>query len=321
VGVDGGGSKTHCILCDGSGHLVGFGSSGASNWETVGLEGTQRAVSAALAEAAGRTSVEQVEAAVFGLGGVDWPSDVDRLQPVLNRLGLTCPKQILNDSFIALRAGTDNGVGVVIVAGSGTTVAGCNRGGEIYRTLGQGGPLFDDFGSAPDVADRAVQVVARAFTGRGPETVLTQRLCEITGVADAAALLEGLSRGSIPVPATASIVLEEAEAGDAAAREIVVDVGRALGRSAAIAIRTLHMEGESFEVVLAGGLFRSLTDLLRDAISDPVTQAAADAKLVRLVSPPVVGAGLLALELLGGDAPPDVRHRLSEACSEAERQL
>lgn len=307
-------------MLDRSGRLHGFGSSGPSNWEGVGLDGAATALSEAIARAADPAGVapDQIEAAVFGLGGVDWPSDVDRLESVLERLPLSGRHVILNDAFIALRAGTDSPVGVVIIAGSGTTVAGRNPAGETFRTLGQGPPLFDDFGSASDVAERAVQAVARAFTGRGPETVLSQRLCEVTGVETVAELLEGLSRGVIPIPSAAPIVISEANAGDAVARQIVNEAGSALGSSAAVVIRRLQMGEEAFDVVLAGGLFRGLNQLLWDAIYDPVHAAAPRASLVRLTAPPVTGAGLLALELVGQEATPQIRRSLSEACSVAE---
>jgi N-acetylglucosamine kinase-like BadF-type ATPase len=303
-------------VLDSCGKLLGFGRSGPSNWEGVGLEGAGAALAEALDEATESAGIARVEisGAVLGLGGVDWPSDVDRLMPVVVSLGMSGLCELLNDTFIALRAGTDLSLGVAIVAGSGTTIAGRNRAGATYRTLGQGPPMFDDFGSANDVAARAVQAVARAFTGRGPDTVLSQRLCEASGAKGVAELLEGLSRGSIPLPEAAPIVLSEAESGDAVARAIVLEVGSALGNSAAVAIHKLGMETEVFDVVLAGGLFRGLIALLWDAIFDPVRAAAPNANLVRLASPPVVGAGLLALELVGAESGAHVRQDLSQEC-------
>jgi hypothetical protein len=47
LGVDGGGSKTHALVADERGEVLGFASSGRSNWEDTGLE----AAGAALAEA------------------------------------------------------------------------------------------------------------------------------------------------------------------------------------------------------------------------------------------------------------------------------
>jgi N-acetylglucosamine kinase-like BadF-type ATPase len=288
----------------------------------VGLEGARAALGEVLLQAADDAgiSLQQIEASVFGLGGVDWPSDLDRLEPVVADLGLSGRHLILNDTFVALRAGTDLPLGVVIVAGSGTTVAARNRLGETYRTLGQGPPLFDDYGSANHVAEGAVQAVARAYTGRGPETTLSRRLCEMTGTRDVIELLEGLSRDLISVPAAAPIVLAEAETGDAVATEIVRHAGDALGDSAAVAIRRLQMEHETFDVVLAGGLFRGVSQLLRDAIAGAVQAAAPAARLVRLGSPPVAGAGLLALEMIGERPTSQLRLKLSEACAIAAQE-
>lgn len=284
------------------------------------MEGARAALDEAIRNATGAAGVhrDKIAAAVFGLGGFDWPSDVGRLTPVLASLELSGRSLLENDSFIALRAGTDLPMGVAIVAGSGSTVAGRNRAGETYRTLGQGPPLFDDFGSASDVAERGVQAVARAFTGRGPQTTLSQRLCNAAAVEEVAELLEGLSREQIPIPEAAPLVLAEAEAGDLAAGAIVLEAGTALGESAAVAIRRLEMEDEVFDVVLAGGLFRGMIQMLWDAISGPVHAAAPDARLVTLASPPVVGAALLALEAVGDHPGAQIRRSLSEECSVAE---
>jgi sugar (pentulose or hexulose) kinase len=74
LGVDGGGSKTHALVADERGEVVGFASSGRSNWEDTGLE----AAGAALAEAiGGALSAAQVPpgalaASALGLAGLDW---------------------------------------------------------------------------------------------------------------------------------------------------------------------------------------------------------------------------------------------------------
>ena len=36
LGVDVGGTKSHCLIADEGGHVVGFGHSGPGNWEAVG---------------------------------------------------------------------------------------------------------------------------------------------------------------------------------------------------------------------------------------------------------------------------------------------
>jgi len=317
VGVDAGGTKTHALVADESGEVLGIGRAGTGNWEGVGLDGALAALRQAVGEAlsAARTSPREVTAAGYGLAGLDWPSDEARLRPLVEELGLSGPSVLVNDTFVALRAGAREPWGVVIVAGTGTTVAGRNRRGEMARTPGLGYP-FDDWGSAPDLAQAALHAVARAYTGRGPATALSNRLVRLVGAADVADLLEGVSRWRYNLfPLVADVVralMEEADGGDGAAREIVLRAGRELGGGAVVVIRRLGMEDEEFDLVLAGGLFRSASPLLLDTLRGTVQAVAPGARPVRLDVPPVVGGVLLAMDAVGWAVTPEVRRRLEE---------
>jgi N-acetylglucosamine kinase-like BadF-type ATPase len=317
VGVDAGGTKTHALVADESGEVLGVGRAGTGNWEGVGLDGALAALRQAVGEAlsAARTSPREVTAAGYGLAGLDWPSDEARLRPLVEELGLSGPSVLVNDTFVALRAGAREPWGVVIVAGTGTTVAGRNRRGEMARTPGLGYP-FDDWGSAPDLAQAALHAVARAYTGRGPATALSNRLVRLVGAADVADLLEGVSRWRYNLfPLVADVVralMEEADGGDGAAREIVLRAGRELGGGAVVVIRRLGMEDEEFDLVLAGGLFRSASPLLLDTLRGTVQAVAPGARPVRLDVPPVVGGVLLAMDAVGWAVTPEVRRRLEE---------
>jgi N-acetylglucosamine kinase-like BadF-type ATPase len=317
VGVDAGGTKTHALVADETGEVLGIGRAGTGNWEGVGLDGALAALRQAVGEAltAARTSPQEVTAAGYGLAGLDWPSDEARLRPLVDELGLSGPSVLVNDTFVALRAGAREPWGVVIVAGTGTTVAGRNRRGEMARTPGLGYP-FDDWGSAPDLAQAALHAVARAYTGRGPATALSNRLVRLVGAADVADLLEGVSRWRYNLfPLVADVVralMEEADGGDGAAREIVLRAGRELGGGAVVVIRRLGMEDEEFDLVLAGGLFRSASPLLLDTLRGTVQAVAPGARPVRLDVPPVVGGVLLAMDAVGWAVTSEVRRRLEE---------
>jgi N-acetylglucosamine kinase-like BadF-type ATPase len=317
VGVDAGGTKTHALVADETGEVLGIGRAGTGNWEGVGLDGALAALRQAVGEAltAARTSPQEVTAAGYGLAGLDWPSDEARLRPLVEELGLSGPSVLVNDTFVALRAGAREPWGVVIVAGTGTTVAGRNRRGEMARTPGLGYP-FDDWGSAPDLAQAALHAVARAYTGRGPATALSNRLVRLVGAADVADLLEGVSRWRYNLfPLVADVVqalMEEADGGDGPAREILLRAGRELGGGAVVVIRRLGMEDEEFDLVLAGGLFRSASPLLLDTLRGTVQAVAPGARPVRLDVPPVVGGVLLAMDAVGWAVTPEVRRRLEE---------
>ena len=314
LGVDGGGSKTHAMVADERGVTLGFASSGRSNWEDAGLAGARSALEEAImgALAAADARPADLAASAFGLAGLDWDDDRPMLAALLDPLGLGGPRRLDNDSFIALRAGTSRPFGVVVIAGTGTVAAGRDPAGRTFRTFGLG-PMYGDFGSATEVAEEAVHAVADAYTGRGPATTLSELLPPLAGSSSPVELLQRLSRGAIRMPSAAPLVLQEAEAGDPACRAIVIRAGTELGESAALVARRLGMEGDAFELVMAGGLFRGGSRLLEATLTGVLHRVAPRSAPVRLACKPVVGAAIEALELAGVAAGPEVRERLSAA--------
>lgn len=321
LGVDGGGSKTHAVVADDEGRLLGFATNGPSNWETVGLRGAADSLRDAAVKALSPTGrgVRDLKAAAFGLAGVDWPSDVPRVNGVIDQLELGCDHVLENDSMVALRAGTRDRHGVVLVAGTGAVAAGVNRAGKTFRTLGQG-VILGDVGSASDVSDAAVRAVADAYLGRGPETTLTELLCTLAGCRSAAEFLEQFSRGIEPPRAAAPTVLRAAEAGDAVALRIVRWAGSSLGDTAVVVARNLEMLDDEFDTVLSGGLFRGASALLEAAVLEAVRPHAKGARLVRLDPPPVLGAVLMALEQYGVELDIDQRRSLEAQVTAAVRR-
>ncbi len=300
LGVDGGGTKTHAVVAEDTGKLLGVGTGGVANWENVGLEAAGAAVRSAVREALGGAGLEpgRLSGASFGLAGLDWPSDLSRLGVIIESLSIPAPWELVNDAFVALRAGANNPWGVVVVAGTGSVAAGRNAGGEEFRTLGLG-PMYGDWGSATEIAEAGVKAVAEAFTGAGPRTSLSDAFRRSFGVDSEAGFLERVSRDGIALESLATPVLEAAEAGDAVARSISEQAGAALGASAGLVARTLRMDSSPVEVVLAGGVFRSQSRLLLQAFERELRRTAPQAVTVRLEVPPVVGAALRAMELAG----------------------
>ena len=69
LGLDGGGTKTHVVIADDEGGLLGAATGGASNWEDVGMEGAAQSIRAVVLEAlqAAQMEPEALDASVFGL--------------------------------------------------------------------------------------------------------------------------------------------------------------------------------------------------------------------------------------------------------------
>jgi N-acetylglucosamine kinase-like BadF-type ATPase len=301
LGVEGDGAHSHAVVTDASGSFLGLGANDdPSNWDDVGIAAAAAALRSCVGEALERAGLapHDMEASVFALAGVDFPVDEQRLAGIPEALGLNGRCRIENDAFAALRAGTDQTFGVVVIAGNGSVVAGRNSEGDVYRSLGLG-TLYGDFGSETDVSQSAVTAIADAFTGRGPPTVLTERLCAFASVASVVEFLDGTARERIDTAAFGPIVIAAAEEGDAVAGRLLSNAGTMLGRTTAHVIRTLGMEEVEFELVLARSMFETNSSLLVDALEGCVRPVASNARLRRLEAAPVVGSAFLAVELAG----------------------
>jgi N-acetylglucosamine kinase-like BadF-type ATPase len=313
LGVDAGGTKTHALIADSSGRIHGAGRAGTGNWESVGLDGALHSLTQALDGALSSAGLHAADvcAAGYGLAGMDWPSDGPRLLPVLDQLNVPGPRVLVNDAYVALRAGSDAGYGIAVISGTGVTIAGHNRAGEHFRTFALGGE-WGDFGASSDVVALATRAIAYAYTGRGPATQLTERFLEYYQARDTLDLVERITRGQAAVPngRLAPLVFTTAAAGDEVARAVLVEVGQELGRNAVAIAGKLQMLDQPFDLVLAGGTFRDPYPLFRDALIEIVHASAPQVQPTTLLAAPAVGGALLAIEAAGETVDAQVRQRL-----------
>jgi N-acetylglucosamine kinase-like BadF-type ATPase len=283
--------------------VLGFGEGGTGNHEMVGYDGLTTVLREITAEAL-RTaglSPDQVAGAGFGVAGYDWPSELPATQAAIAGLGLLCPIEVVNDTLIGLAAGAEQGWGVAVVAGTSNNCWGWDREHRIGRMIGHG-PRFGENGGASELVGRAVAAVAKAWTQRGPATLLTERFVSYAGAKDAADLLEGLSQESYKIGAEAApVVFEVAQAGDTVGIDVIRWAGVELGSLAVGVIRQLRLEGATFEVVLVGSLYQG-GPLLLEPMRETILAVAPGARLVALTAPPVVGAVLLGMQRAGLEA-------------------
>ncbi len=299
LGADIGGSKTRVLIADRSGRKLGAGQAGPGNHEVVGYGGMARALGDATSQAlaAARLKLTDVSAAGLGVAGYDWPSQRQPILDVLDQLGYNMPLEIVNDAILGLLAGSDEGWGVAVIAGTGCNCWGWDRTRQRIRHATGGGPRMGEHAGGGDLVQKAVQALAYEWTSRGPATALTPLLVAHAGARDLEDLLEGLMTGSYHLDASAApLVFRAAADGDAAAEGLVRWAGQELGEMANAVIRQLGFEQLEFDVVQMGSLWKG-SPLLSEAMFERLHRCAPCARLVGLSVPPVNGAITLAGEV------------------------
>lgn len=321
LGVDVGGSKTHAVLADSSGRVLGFGESGSGNHESVGYEGMVQVIREAgqIALKMAGTDIQQVSAGGFGIAGYDWPSEREPMLASVQRLGIPGPVAIANDTMVGLLAGARQGWGVVVDAGTGDNCMGRDQKGREAQMTGCG-PLFAEFGGSGSLVVRAVQAISLEWGHRGPSTRLTQAFIEYAGARNVDDLLEGLALGYYHADAEAApLVFQVAESGDQVAVEAIAWAGRQLASMVIGITRQLHFEELEFEVVCIGSMFNGGA-LLTEPLKNEVMKVAPRAQFVRLTVPPVVGGVMLAMEKAGLPFSNTIRLTLSDSISSLLRE-
>jgi len=314
LGVDVGSSKTHAIVGNEAGEVLGFGSAGAGNHEVVSYAGLEKALAVAMKQACARAKLapEQISGAGFGVAGYDWPSERERTLQAIGTLGLTAKVEAVNDAVLGLLAGSPEGWGVTVVSGTGCNCWGWDRSRTHIGRVTGNGISMGEYGGASELVFKATQAVAYDWTRRGSATMLSQAFIQFVGAKDFDDLMDGLNTERYTIEASAApLVFETARKGDVAAIETIRWIGDELGEMVNAVVRQLEFERLEFDLVMVGSTFRG-GSLLIDAMRQRVHKNAPGARLVTLEHPPVMGALLLGMEQCGINQTPAIRQRLME---------
>ncbi len=261
LGVDGGGTSTVARLADPEGRVLGRGHAGPSNIKAVGAEVARAsldgAIRAAFADAGHGPG--PVAACCLGLAGFDRPDDKRWLEGWAGESPWSGRLLLVNDGDLVVAAGTPEGWGVGVIAGTGSIAVGRGRDGRPARAGGWG-HLFGDEGSGYAIAIAGLRRAARHADGRdraraaGPDP-LSARLCEALGIGDASDLVSAVYRPGFDrtrIAALAPAVVAAAGEDPAIFAEILEPAAVDLARMVAAVARQLGLDSGPLPVAMAG---------------------------------------------------------------------
>ncbi|HEX4590317.1 MAG TPA: N-acetylmuramic acid 6-phosphate etherase, partial [Gemmataceae bacterium] len=139
IGIDGCGSTTVALLAT-DGEIIGRGEAGPSNLQAVGVTRAFKAIedSVVAAFAAAGRPPAKVRCAVLGLAGADRPQEQSLVYAWAERFALAERVEVDNDAQLLLAAGTPEGWGIALVAGTGSIAFGRTPDGRTGRAGGWG---------------------------------------------------------------------------------------------------------------------------------------------------------------------------------------
>ncbi len=304
LGVDVGGSKTACFVSDEKGNILAKGFGGPGNHQVCGIDAAKKSMETAVLEGldGAGLSKKDITYALFGISGADGPEDFRILKPAVKEIMGDAVFHIVNDTWLGLRAGTKDNVGVVSICGTGAGHAGRNRAGQelalrnLYFETG-------NLGGGGDLYRKALHFAFRSQEGTWEKTRLEEVMPSIFDVCTMDEVCEILNQGKITKEQKYRIpiaVFSLAKEGDAVSGSLISQMGYEEGKYAAAVLKRLHMCEEAVPAVLIGSLFQTKEPLLVDAYLSSLWETAPGAYAVIPDVPPVMGAVAVALDFVRG---------------------
>lgn len=254
LGIDGGGTKTRCVLGDDT-SVLGTGTSSGCSILRVGEACARDSLAGAIHEACVQACVspEKISRTCAGVTGAADDGIASLLQRLLIEI-VGGAIEVIGDMEVALESAFGGGPGIVLVAGTGSIAYGRNDRGEFLRSGGWGRMISDE-GSGHWIVIEALRASLRAYdAGHNPR--LLRKLMEA---------LEARSVHDLAVRVNANaaqdfashfpVVLAAAEAGDPIATDLLDRAGRELTIPVSAIATQLFGPFAEARVATHGGVF------------------------------------------------------------------
>jgi len=253
LGIDGGGSKTRCVLGN-ENSVIGSGTSTSCKVQRLGEACEQDALRAAIHEACvqGGVSPQQITRTCAGITGAARAEIAGVMRDLLSNI-VGGKIEIVGDVEIAFEDAFDSGPGVIVIAGTGSIAYGKSAAGETARAGGWGHAISDE-GSGYWIGVEAVRAALHAHS-RAENPELLNALSNALGARNFEDFIIRLNTS--PAPDFASLfpaVLGAARnSGDATAKQVLEHAGHELAKLAENVIHRLS-GNDKVSVAIHGGV-------------------------------------------------------------------
>src|SRR5580700_5158211 len=311
-GFDGGGTKTDCVLMDGSGAVLARSQAGPSNPLRVGFGAAITAIREAAQQAVAQAALPGSSSAAALCAGLAGSGPSESAEKIRALLAAEFPQSMIlicTDLDLALEA-AGPGPAIVLIAGTGSAATGRNARKESGRAGGYGSQIGDE-GSAYDIGRRAVLTAMHENDRTALDSLLGLRLLRELGCADWSEVKARAQAASDEVfPRLYSVVAMVADwiesSTESSAETAARNSARGILRAAAFDLASLvenlaerlDLRGMPFLLAKTGGMV-GRCKFLEEQLDERLRSSFPKAEIGLLRVSPAEAAARLALRLLG----------------------
>ncbi len=309
-GIEGGATRTVCVVGDERGRLFAAGYGAGANYLTVGIAVMTRSIASSLKKALDVADLRgRPEAVYAGLAGVGLLSPRRAVDRAVKNATRAKRVFVNSDGYVALYGSFLGGPGMILVSGTGSVAMGFDEKGRLAR-VGGWGHILGDEGSAFHLGLEGIRAVVRACDGSLPMTSLTKRALSFFRIRHVEELVKAFYIEDVRKDRLAKFskdVVDAAIQGDEVATGIVNSEIMALKSTVTVLRKKLSLSNP--KLVLCGGVFEGsqwFTSRFAEALGNEV-------EVVVPQYGPVAGAFMLALDLCGIELTSEVLRNVSQS--------
>jgi len=300
IGMDGGGTKTKCVLTDIDLNPIYETVGGPSNFLVIGTEKVSETILNLLNDCTSSKNISssEIEAIVLGTTGGGRRNDAELLEKKIfedvKQKSISINKfRVESDARIALEGSFSGKEGSILIAGTGSIMFGKDEAGEIHRVGGFGRYIGDE-GSGYRIGRIGLNAVARYYDGRAKSTKIADLLEQEFSISTSEQLITEVYRNNFNIAAAAPLVFEAAESGDKIAQRILEDEANELMLH--INAMKLKLNVQLLKVSLIGSLLTT-ANYFSYLFNEMVIRKFNDVKIMEAEHSPEFGAALMAKQL------------------------
>lgn len=258
IGIDGGGTKTNCVVTNLHGKILFECSGGPSNFLAIDIDKVNLNLLDLINNCIVELNAEYIdfETIVLGTAGAGRRSDAETLEKSF--LEFTGKRDIKIKSFhvesdarIALEGAFSGKNGCILISGTGSIMFGKDKKGDIHR-VGGFGRLIGDQGSGYMLGRKGLIAVSKQLDGRGDETSLTTKVIFKYGFDNPEKIITDIYKNNFDIASIAPLVINAAKNGDTICTNILMEEIEELLLH--ISAMSKKMGDPSLKVSLIGGL-------------------------------------------------------------------
>jgi N-acetylglucosamine kinase-like BadF-type ATPase len=293
IGIDGGGTKTDCIVTDESYNPLFSIKGGPLNLLTNSLFESTNTVLQLVNSSLSKMNLPIMHIKYIGIGaaGAGRSEESEKLE--INLRALLPPSvtlKVTSDAEIALEGAFNGKPGCILISGTGSIIYGKGKDGMIHRCGGFGRILGDE-GSGYMLGKKGLIAAAKELDGRASKTLITNLLKDKFQFQSSQDIISIVYNKGLEIAAIAPLVLAAAGNDDKVASRIIDEETDELLSLISCIIKKLKKE--NIEICFTGKLI-STVNILSITLRDKL---AASFKLIKIKEPeysPAMGAVFIA---------------------------